>query len=207
MTRSVLVSVPIRSIGPAHQGRMVEHLLALNPADRYLRFGYSAGDAQIKRYIDGLNFERDDLLGIFNRKLELLAMAHLGYAAQPDQSSCAEFGVSVLDKARGRGYGQRLFDRATLHARNQGVELLFIHALSENTPMLNIARKAGAVLVRDGSETEAFLQLHQADFDSLVSEMVDEQWARTNYRLKVQAGHFRKWLGRLQSLRRGADTP
>lgn len=207
MTRPTLVSVPIRSIGPAHRERMVEHLLALSPADRYLRFGYSAGDAQIKRYIDGLNFERDDLLGIFNRKLELLAMAHLGYAAQPDQSSCAEFGVSVLGKARGRGYGQRLFDRATLHARNQGVELLFIHALTENTPMLNIARKAGAVLVRDGSETEAFLQLPQADFDSLVSEMVDEQWARTNYRLKVQAGQFRKWLGRLQSLRRGVETP
>ena len=32
----------------------------------------------------------------------------------------AEFGVSVLKAARGRGYGARLFDRAVMHARNEG---------------------------------------------------------------------------------------
>jgi hypothetical protein len=53
----------------------------------------------------------------------------------------------------------RLFERAVMHARNEGVDMLFIHALSENTAMLKIARNAGAALVeRDGSETEAYLQ-------------------------------------------------
>ncbi len=55
--------------------------------------------------------------------------------------------------SRGKGYGSRLFERAVVHARNEGVSLLFIHALSENTAMLKIARNAGAVLERAGSET------------------------------------------------------
>src|SRR5215212_4068508 len=87
------VVVPIRSLGPSHG----EH-------DRYLRFGYPANDEQIQRYVDHLDFERDDIFGVYNRKLELIAMAHLAFAQDPAHMSCAEFGVSVLKKARGRGY-------------------------------------------------------------------------------------------------------
>jgi hypothetical protein len=36
--------------------------------DRYLRFGYPANDEQIRRYVDQLNFDRDELFGIFNRR-------------------------------------------------------------------------------------------------------------------------------------------
>jgi RimJ/RimL family protein N-acetyltransferase len=197
------VVVPIRSIGPSHTERITAHLLALEPRDRYLRFGYSANDEQIKRYVAGLNFERDEIFGIYNRKLELIAMAHLAFSTDPELQSCAEFGVSVLAHARGRGYGARLFDRAAMHSRNEGVQMMFIHALSENTAMLNIARKAGATVERDGSETEAYLKVQPADLDSRMSEMLDEQIAQTDYRLKVQAKKFWDFLALLQEVRRG----
>lgn len=197
------VVVPIRSIGPSHTGRISAHLLALEPRDRYLRFGYSANDEQIRRYVAGLNFERDEIFGIYNRKLELIAMAHLAFSTDPELQSCAEFGVSVLAHARGRGYGARLFDRAAMHSRNEGVQMMFIHALSENTAMLNIARKAGATVERDGSETEAYLKLLPADMDSRMSEMLDEQIAQTDYRLKVQARQFWNFLATLQEIRQG----
>ena len=197
------VVVPIRSIGPSHTERITAHLLALEPRDRYLRFGYSANDEQIRRYVAGLNFERDEIFGIYNRKLDLIAMAHLAFSTDPELQSCAEFGVSVLAHARGRGYGARLFDRAAMHSRNEGVQMMFIHALSENTAMLNIARKAGATVERDGSETEAYLKLQPADLDSRMSEMLDEQIAQTDYRLKVQAKKFRDFLALLQEVRRG----
>lgn len=195
--------VPIRSIGQAHLERVRAHLLALDPHDRYLRFGYSANDEQIGRYVDGLKFERDELFGIFNRKLELIAMAHLAFSVDPQCHSCAEFGVSVSRQARGRGYGSRLFERAVMHARNEGVSQLFIHALSENTAMLRIARKAGAVIERDGSESEAHLRLPPADFDSRVTELINEQLAITNYQLKAQAKHFWDALALLQEIRQG----
>jgi RimJ/RimL family protein N-acetyltransferase len=181
--------VPIRSLGENHRQRIASHLLALDEHDRYLRFGYLASDAQIQRYVDGLNFERDEIFGIYNRRLELLAMAHLAYA--PNQvavlETCAEFGVSVAKAARGRGYGGRLFDRATVHARNDGVALLFIHALTENAAMLKIARNAGARVERMGAETEALLRLTAATFDSRMTELVDEQIAQADYRFKVRA--------------------
>jgi GNAT superfamily N-acetyltransferase len=195
--------VPIRSIGPSHGERIAAHLLSLSPEDRYLRFGYMANDEQVKRYVDGLNFERDDIFGIYNRKLELIAMAHLAFSTDAQLSSCAEFGVSVLASARGRGYGSRLFDRAVIHARNEGVGMMFIHALSENTAMLNIARKGGATIERDGSESEAYLKLPPADLDSRMTEMVEEQIAQTDYRLKVQAKQFWNFLTAVQDIRSG----
>lgn len=197
------VMVPIRSLGPSHRERISAHLLALGEHDRYLRFGYAASDEQIQRYAQSLDFERDEIFGIYNRRLELIAMAHLAFSTDPQSQSCAEFGVSVLQKARGRGYGSRLFERAVINARNEGVELMFIHALTENTAMLKIARHAGARLERVGSETDAYLRLPPATMDSRMSEIVEEQFAMTDYRLKVQARNFRDLLGNLQEIRQG----
>jgi RimJ/RimL family protein N-acetyltransferase len=195
--------VPIRSLGPGHRERILEHLSRLDPQDRYLRFGYPATEEQLQRYVQGLDFETDQIFGIYNRKLELLGLAHLAFYEDPQFAGCAEFGVSVLAKARARGYGTRLFERAVMHARNEGVELLFVHALSENTAMLKIARNAGARLEREGGETEAYLRLPPATLDSRIGELLDEQIAQTDYQLKRQAKKFRDFLAGVQEVRQG----
>ena len=197
------VVIPIRSLGPSHRERIANHLMQLDEYDRYLRFGYAANDEQIGRYVESLDFDRDDIFGVYNRKLELIAMAHLAFAQDPALMSCAEFGVSVLKKGRGRGFGARLFERAVMHARNEGVDQLFIHALSENTAMIKIARGAGATMERFGSETDAYLRLPKATLDSRVSEIVEEQLALTDYRLKAQATGFRDFLAGVQEVRQG----
>lgn len=196
--------IPIRSLGANHRDRIVRHLLSLDQQDRYLRFGFLAQDEHIQRYVDGLNFERDEIFGIYNRKLELIAMAHLAHAAHKERQACAEFGVSVLPSARGRGYGARLFERAAMHATNDGISLLLIHALTENAAMLKIARNAGAKVERDGSESEAFLHLPPATFDSQMTELIEEQVAQTDYRIKVQAKQFWSFLADVQEVRRNA---
>lgn len=200
--RKAPVLIPIRSIGPTHRERIAAHLLALDERDRYLRFGYAANDEQIARYAAGLDFERDEIFGIYNRRLELIAMAHLAFS--PDKGrSVAEFGVSVASHARGRGYGARLFDRAMMHARNEGIPLLLIHALSENTAMLKIARNAGATVERDGAESEAYLRLPPPTLDTRMTEIVEEQFAQTDYRLKVQAKELRDFIAGVQEIRQG----
>ena len=101
--------VPIRSLGQRHRARIATHLCALDEQSRYLRFGYPASDAQIRRYVDLLDFEQDEVFGIFNRRLELIALAHLAHrAADPSRphGAASEFGVSVLPKGRRRGYGR-----------------------------------------------------------------------------------------------------
>ena len=168
--------------------------------DRYLRFGYPASDEQIRRYVDQLDFDRDDIFGIYNRRLELIAMAHLAYTPLPEHANCAEFGVSVARCARGRDYGARLFDRAVMHARNAGVRMVFIHALTENTAMLRIASNAGAVVQRDGSESEAFLQLPPPNLDSRMTEMVEQQYGEVDYQLKRQAKQFWAFLASVRGM-------
>lgn len=197
------VMVPIRSIGPRERERIAQHLMALAPNDRYLRFGYAASDEQIRRYVDGLDFERDELFGIYNRRLDLIAMAHLAFAPVDEHPDCAEFGVSVAEHARGRGYGARLFERAAVVARNEGVGMLFIHALSENAAMLKIARRAGATVVRSGSEAEAHLQLPAATLDSRLSEIALEHYAEVDFQLKARAKQFWAFLAGLQEIRSG----
>lgn len=180
--------VPIRSLGPRHRERIVAHLLALDEHARYLRFGYPARDQQLARYVDTIDFERDEVFGIFNRRLELIAMAHLAHPiARADKGlpTMSEFGVSVLSRVRRRGFGRRLFEHAMLHARNRGIQSLFIHALSENTAMLKIARDAGARVQREGSETEAWLELPPDSLASHLDELVETHAAELDYRFKA----------------------
>jgi ribosomal protein S18 acetylase RimI-like enzyme len=182
--------VPIRSLGPRHRTRIATHLTALDERSRYLRFGYGATDEQIGRYVDTLDFEHDEVFGIFNRRLELIAMAHLAHRTDHllrGREAASEFGVSVLPKARRRGFGRRLFDHAMLHARNRGVQAIFIHALSENTAMLKLARSAGATVERDGSESEAWLRLPPDSFASHLDEILGDRAAEIDYRLKQRA--------------------
>ena len=193
--------VPIREIGPRYREPIARHLLALTPHDRYLRFGYAANDNQIRQYVATLNFERDQVFGIFNRRLELIAMAHLAYPSDMVQAGFAEFGVSVATHARGRGYGARLFERAAIHAVNDGVKTLYIHALSENTPLLRIARKAGAVVECTGSESEAHLTLPEASFATRISELLAGQVGQVDYSLKTGASLMREALATAQEVR------
>ena len=196
--------VPIRSLGDNHRGRIAGHLLALDATDRYFRFGFFASDDQIRRYVESLDFEHDEIFGIYNRRLSLIAMAHLAFSVDMPLHPIAEFGVSVLHKARGRGYGARLFDRAVMHARNRGVQTLFVHALSENAAMLRIARNAGACIERDGSESKAHLSLPPATFNTQFAEIVEEQMAQTNYQFKLSAKQFQDTVARIQDIWRGA---
>jgi len=190
--------IPIRSLAARHRPRILGHLLSLDDRDRYLRFGHLASDSQVGRYVDLLDFDRDEVFGIFNRRLELVAMAHLACLASAD-TPCknAEFGVSVSKSSRGRGFGARLFERAALHACNRQVDTLLIHALSENTAMLRIARAAGARIERDGPESQAWLRLPPDSLASKVEALVEGQAAEVDFGIKVQAHSVNEFISGL----------
>jgi hypothetical protein len=56
---------------------------------------------------------------------------------------------------------------------------------------------------RAGSETDAYLRLPPATFDTRMAELVEEQVAQTDYRLKQQAKRFWSFLMGVQEVRRG----
>lgn len=190
--RQVWRWVPIRMLQPRHRQRIEDHLLALNEHDRYLRFGYAASDERIRAYARSIDFARDEVFGIFNRRLHLVAMTHLAYESTvsgmtaPATPSVAEFSVSVRESARSRGYGARLFAHAVMHARNRRITHLMIHALSENTPMLRIARRAGARIERSGGESEAWLVLPPDTVGSQLEELCVTHAAELSYGLRFR---------------------
>jgi len=199
--------VPICHLRPYNLSDIQKHLLSLSPQDRYLRFGYAASDEHISRYVQSLNFERDEIYGIFNSDLQILAMAHLAFNTRTelpeDKRITAEFGVSVQASARGRGYGYQLFRRALMHARNAKASSILIHALSENAPMIKIARRAGATLERDGSETQALLSVPKRNLESRITEFLTDQYAQTNYQIKEDVQNFWNFWVQVQEIRQG----
>jgi len=198
--RELVAWVPIRALARRHRRRLLRHLLALSPADRYLRFGYAAGDAQVTRYALSVDFQRDEVLGIFNRRLELVAAAHVAYPPDAEwQDDTAEFGVSVLPRYRGRGLGGRLFQLACLHARNRNKRFLLIHALAENAPMLRIAERAGAwPESQDAGSVTSRLHLPSDTWRSHTEEAIETQLGEWDFRFKHQARQLQGLVGSVQ---------
>lgn len=200
----VPLRVPIRSLARRHRKRMAQHLLALPSEDRYLRFGHAIGDAQILKYALGLDFRRDEVFGVFNRRLELIACAHLAYPREggrlQEWADTAEFGVSVSERYRGRGLGSRLFQLCCLHARNRQMRFLLIHALSENAAMLRIAERAGAwqEAAEAGSVTSR-LHLPPDNWLSHAEEAVETRLGEWDFRLKHQAKQVKDFVGGVQA--------
>ena len=56
--------VTVHRLRPREREAVRAHLRALDAQDRYLRFGYPATDAHIDRYVDALDFRRDELYAV-----------------------------------------------------------------------------------------------------------------------------------------------
>ena len=200
--------VPIRALAEKHRLPVLEHLLALSDADRQLRFGHLATDERVRSYAEQLDFDRDDLFGVFDRRLKLVALAHLALAVDDsgtakasnhgDAGACAEFGVSVNAHARGRGLATQLFDHAVRQARNRGVGTMLIHMARDNLAMLAIARRAGATIVFAGSEGKAQLPLPAHTLGSQIGQLLQQRVADLDYRMKLQV--LRVWSRRQSGL-------
>jgi GNAT superfamily N-acetyltransferase len=156
---------------------------------------------QLNKYVASIDFKRDEVFGIFNRKLQLVAVAHLaampGKGPNGDNSSrgrAMEFGVSVLPEGRGKGLGMRLFMHAITHARNQHASHMMIHALTENAPMLRIAAKAGAIVERDGPDAEAWLKLPPDTVGTHLDSSLQSLAAEVIYRVKYRVMHISDWM-------------
>jgi RimJ/RimL family protein N-acetyltransferase len=191
--------VPIRSLAAHHRPAIQAHLLGLDDGDRYLRFGRVASDAQIAGYVEKIDFDLDEVYGVFNRKLDLIAMAHLAHLREHSAAQRqAEFGVSVSASARGRGVGKQLFDLAVLRARNRGVDTLVTHTLAGNAAMLHIVRAAGATIENDGHDATALLRLPPHDLASQLGAIAQEHAAELDFNVKRHA-HFFGGLLRLKA--------
>jgi RimJ/RimL family protein N-acetyltransferase len=177
----------VRELSSADRARMLKHFLALDEDDRLLRFGQIVPDHVIENYVHNLSFANDVVFGVFDNALELVGVGHLAYLPAEGNKRTAEFGVSVLESARGRGIGTKLFERAAMRSRNTQVTELYMHCLSRNSTMMHIARKSGMKIEYAYGEADAYLSLTPADQTSIMAELLQEQAAVFDYAIKRQA--------------------
>jgi GNAT superfamily N-acetyltransferase len=147
----------IQRLNEGVRASVVAHFLALPMIDRSTRFGVGLAPTGITAYVDGIDFERDAVLGLHDDRLALVGVAHVACV-----DDLAEVGLSVLPAHRGRGVGSALFKRAIAHARSRCIPRLVMQFLSANVPIVRIARKFGMAIVGGGRDVEAYLTLQPA---------------------------------------------
>ena len=182
-------------LNPRHRDDIARHLLQLPAHDRYLRFGRGLRDEAVREYVDGIDFERDRVFGIYSLALELIGVAHL---ALDTNERTAELGLSVDTACRGRGYGYALLQRSVLHAANLGFRALFMYCLAENRTMMHLARKAGLTVLIEAGQADARLVLDRRAHGGVVREVIADQFSLIDCMLKQQY----LWLGQLSKPQR-----
>lgn len=179
--------VMVRELAANDRDALLAHFLALDDEDRLLRFGQIVPNHVIENYVRTMDFTRDTVFGVFDHQLELIGVGHLAYLPSQNDKRTAEFGVSVLERARGKGVGTKLFERAAIRSRNTQVTTLYMHCLSRNATMMHIARKSGMRIEYDHGEADAYLSLDPANHSTILAEMMQEQAAAFDYAMKRQA--------------------
>lgn len=148
-------AISIVEVGPDARAELLQHFLALDDDDRLLRFNSPVRNPTIESYVDRIDFGRDTVFGVRGDQWELVGVGHFANVGDEAQARVAEYAISVLRSARGRGIATMLLAHAIACGSRAGVGLLRMHLLSSNAAMLHIAGKAGMRLVHACGETQA----------------------------------------------------
>ncbi len=160
-------------LGDINREHLRAHFLQLDAEDRHLRFGSSLNDSAIIHYVDGIDFERDEIYAVADDAQTILGVVHIAVLPQE-----AELGLSVLAAARGQGIGNALFERAVMHLRNRCVREVLVRCLHQNAAMMHLAQKHGMKIQQDGSDREARLELPAATSGTYMLEWLHDRQAR-----------------------------
>ena len=107
------------------------------------------------------------------------------HSSIPIKRDHAEIGISLFPGNRERGIGGGAFLKyAHTHARNWGVQALFMRCLAENRAMMHLAKREGMDVVAEGGEADAWLNLPAADASSYLTAALEQHVGRLYYTLK-----------------------
>jgi len=149
------MQIPVIALQPTDHARIEMHLLALSAEDRSRRF--SAGlvtDDTIRRYVAGLRFERDMVMGLVSKRGSVISLAH-GCVFEANGQRHVEAAFSVDAEWRGHGFGSRLMDAVVLRTRVEGGAALLGTCAVRNVPMRRIFESVGMALSREEDEFTA----------------------------------------------------
>lgn len=189
------MKAPVKKLSSIDRQSIEVHFLALESADRRLRFGGGLNDDAVRSYVANIDFDCDAVFGVLDDELRLIAAAHL---ARDDEN--AEFGVSVLREHREQGIGDSLLRRGHVHARNWGLTKLFMHCMTENSSIMHLARKNGMDITAASGEADAFLTLAPPNTMTFMSEVFEQYIAIADHQLKNHLVGTRRFASKLAEI-------
>jgi RimJ/RimL family protein N-acetyltransferase len=134
-----------------------EHFADLSTQDRYLRFGYTADHRCMNEYIFK-SYKKEDhhWFGIFSTTGLLIATCHV---VMDLKTNIAEFGFTVLEDYRGRGYAKDLFRAGLELCTKHKISKVVLFCLAQNAAMKSIAKSFGLTFAHELGEIEAHIDL------------------------------------------------
>lgn len=161
--------IPILRSTPSAIPSIEQHLLALEPPDRFLRFCSNASDDSIHTYVASLNLSDDDVgFHCINDRLDVVGFVHIAVCG-----GTAELGISVSNSERGRGIGGALFDRAVAFCVATGITVMYMNCLAANAAMQHIARSRNIKTITEYGVSEGAVDL--SDRNALLA--LADSWA------------------------------
>ena len=129
-------------------------------------------------------------------KDRIVATCHVSY---DKEHNLAELGLTVSADYRNQKLGQQLFDRGVTWARMMGAESIFMHCLTENHVIQQIARKAGMAVVTlyPSDESEASIKIDKSRFTAGFEDVVMENMALYDQAIRTQQWFFTKFMKRI----------
>ena len=158
-----------RLIPPQLQKRddVINHLIELSPEDRYTRFCSVASDEFIHRYVysaQGLFYGWKDF-----SSGKCVALMHLVF---DKKTRNVEIAISVLPEYKGKGYAKALIQFAYDWANSICANKVVINGLSENSPMIRLAKKSGFDISTYSGEFEGQMSTIGSDLQTMFTNNI-----------------------------------
>ena len=149
-----------------------EHLKNLTDEDRYTRFGFAASSATIDSMILNILYHQED-----HHIFTYYTDGHIvGFGHLAREEDAWELAVSVEKEYQGRGIANELMDYMIDWGKTHGVEVLYMHCITENQKIQHLARKHGLKSwERAGHELTSRVQLPDATALDYTAQFLREQ--------------------------------
>jgi RimJ/RimL family protein N-acetyltransferase len=150
------------------------HLIKLSDDDKYKRFFSPVSDTRIDKYINDITLDnkKDAVFVVYNKNgTEIVGMCHVA-VSETDTSLSAELALSVDETCRHQHIGINMLERAVLHCKAFGIRQVFMHCLSTNRPMQNMAKKLGMAVVAEFGESTGSLNIPQTRIPTALAEAI-----------------------------------
>ena len=174
--------LPIRQLATTELDAYLDHLLALTPSDKILRFEYNIQDDTIVSFVDRVRSDPQShtIFAIYNDDLVIVGVGHISVIDKR-----MELAFSVLAEYQGRGYGGALMSRCLEWCRNRGITRGFMTCLAHNSAIRHLASKHGLSLKTRYGETLAEIELDAATPFTIANEAIASNYANLDYLSKV----------------------